>query len=529
MEERFVGSQEDCPQMIQQPRRRIARLSTVLAVAVLAAAAGRRARPSRPIPSCSASGRRRISTHEPVEHRARVRATRRSSSPTTCSPSSTRTPSPAPGFADTWERAADRVTFHIRDGMKWSRTGRRRRRRTCASAGASRSPRSRTRRPSATATSNPGLKDAGVTKIECPDDSTFIAYTTDQSDRIFQVYVPILPKHVCGKFDYKKIAEEKFDAAARRHRSVHARRVEDRPVRAVRPQPATTGASRASPTRSSCGSSRRRRHDGPGAEGGRARLRPQRQRGPVQAAARPTRRTRRSRARRTAGPSSRSTPTGPAPARRSRTAGRRPRRCSTRRSATPSATPSTKQALVDRVLGGFGDVGTTIVPPVLSDWHVEPDNPRTLRHRARQAEARRGRLRPRTATASASTRRASRSRCASYYPNTDDVYAKSAQFVQEWYGQLGIDVTLQSFDSDTLDQPGPAARGRRQGELRHRAVGLGRQPGPERPARSIFRCDQIGTSSDSQYCNPDYDALYDKQLEGGRRRAPRDARRRCRT
>ena len=27
---------------------------------------------------------------------------------------------PGPGFADTWERAADRVTFHIRDGMQWS-------------------------------------------------------------------------------------------------------------------------------------------------------------------------------------------------------------------------------------------------------------------------------------------------------------------------------------------------------------------------------------------------------------------------
>ncbi len=27
---------------------------------------------------------------------------------------------PVPGFADSWERAADRVTFHIRTGMKWS-------------------------------------------------------------------------------------------------------------------------------------------------------------------------------------------------------------------------------------------------------------------------------------------------------------------------------------------------------------------------------------------------------------------------
>src|SRR6185295_8040455 len=27
----------------------------------------------------------------------------------------------------------------------------------------------------------------------------------------------------------------------------------------------------------------------------------------------------------------------------------------------------------------------------------------------------------------------------------------------------------------------------------------------------IFRCDQIGIGSDSQYCNPEYDALYDLQ------------------
>ena len=58
---------------------------------------------------------------------------------------------------------------------------------------------------------DPNVKDAGVTKIECPDDSTFVAYTTDQSDRIFQVYVPIVPEHVYGKVDYKKMADEKFD------------------------------------------------------------------------------------------------------------------------------------------------------------------------------------------------------------------------------------------------------------------------------------------------------------------------------
>ena len=283
----------------------------------------------------------------------------------------------------------------------------------------------------------PGLKDAGVTKIECPDDSTFIAYTTDQSDRIFQVYIPILPKHVWGKFNYKNDRQGEVRRAARGHRSVHPRRVEDRPVRAVRPQPQLLGQARDSPTRSSCSSSRTTRHDGPGAEGGRARLRPQRERGPVQAApGRPDlHRGRRQGERLDA--SWRSTPTAPAPARRSPTAGRRRRRCSTRRSATRSGYAVDKQALVDRVLGGFGDVGTT----------DHPAGPVRVARRARQARA--------TSTSSSPSRSSTRPGICSngdgkrldkegkpiqlrlYYPNTDDDYAKSAQFVQEWYGQLG--------------------------------------------------------------------------------------------
>ena len=207
--------------------------------------------------------------------------------------------------------------------------------------------------------------------------------------------MPILPEHIYGKFDYKKIADQKFDRAARRHRAVHARGVEDRPVRALRAQPELLGqAGLRRRGRPAVLPGRHGRH-GPGAEVGRARLRPRRQPGPVQGARRPTRRTRRSRARRTAGPSSPSTPTAPGPARRSRTAARRRRRCSTRRSATPSATPSTTRRSSTACSAASGTSGNTIVPPVLSDWHVEPDNAPHLRHRARQAEARRGGLPPR--------------------------------------------------------------------------------------------------------------------------------------
>ena len=40
---------------------------------------------------------------------------------------------------------------------------------------------------------------------------------------------------------------------------------------------------------------------------------------------------------------------------------------------------------------------------------------------------------------------------------------------------------------------------------------MGGEPGPHY-LMSIFRCDEIGVSSDSQYCNPRYDELYDRQL-----------------
>ena len=56
-----------------------------------------------------------------------------------------------------------------------------------------------------------------------------------------------------------------------------------------------------------------------------------------------------------------------------------------------------KPALVDKVLGGHGLVGSTIIPPAMAGgkWHLEPTEPADLRHRARQAEARRRRLQAR--------------------------------------------------------------------------------------------------------------------------------------
>ena len=101
------------------------------------------------------------------------------------------------------------------------------------------------------------------------------------------------------------------------------------------------------------------------------------------------------------------------------------------------------------MLGGFGDVGTTIVPPVLGQWHVEPDHPRTF-----DIELAKQKLDAAGYKVDANGARLDKEgkpiSLRLDYPDTDAIYAKSAQFVKDWYGQLGIKVTAQQFDSATL-------------------------------------------------------------------------------
>ena len=494
--------------MIQPPRRRIARLATVLALAVLAllpaAAPAVAADPvvlrvgttqdleaTNPWNTYLVSSYDVVPAHLRPAHRVRQgRQARRPGSPTRGS------------------AAADRVTFHIRDGMKCLGRHAGDGARTCASVGPrdgrdqGREVQHRLRLP------RPGLKDAGVTKIECPDDSTFIAYTTDQSDRIFQVYVPILPKHVWASSTTRRSHEEKFDAPlVGTGPYTLAEWKTNQFARFVR-NPNYWG---------NAGLRRRgrpavlpgRRHDGPGAEGGRARLRPQRQRGPVQAApGRPDlHRGRRQGERLDA--SSRSTPTEPAPARPSRTAARRPRRCSTRPSATRSATRSTSRPSSTACWAA----SATSAPPTSRPscpMARRAGQPRALRHRARQAEARRGRLR--------AERRRQAPRQGGQADQPAPVLPEHGRRLRE-VGAVRAGVVRPAghrrhaagLRQRHPRQPRPAARGRRQGQLRHRAVGLGAA------TRTRTRCCRSSAATRSarrrtaSTATRTYDALYDQQ------------------
>ena len=177
---------------------------------------------------------------------------------------------PVPGFADSWERAADgnSWTFHIRDGMKWSDGQPATSEDACFSLAARDSTRHDGGGSLGAGLPRPERSTTRASpKVECPDPLTMIVTTDDPSDRVLQIYLPIIPKHIWGKETYKTIGDAKFDAAARRHRPVHGRRVADRPVHPLRAKPELLGARRATRTRSSSIIYKNRRHDGPGAQG----------------------------------------------------------------------------------------------------------------------------------------------------------------------------------------------------------------------------------------------------------------------
>jgi peptide/nickel transport system substrate-binding protein len=417
---------------------------------------------------------------------------------------------PVPGFADTWKRAADGKswTFHIRSGMKWSDGTPATAQDACyswdlavaaiadeASIGAG--------------YLDPGLKDAGVTKVECPDDETMIATTEDASDRILQTYLPILPKHIWGDKDYTAIGEAKFEAplvgtgpytVAEWRTSEFARFVRnpnywgprgaadevviqffknaDTMVQALKageidyardPNPEQLKALQNEPgittVVGSANGWTQLAFNGYGASDGKT----------IEGG----------------GPSTKAL-LDPA-----------------FRDALGYAVD--KKVLVDRVLGGFGDVGTTIVPPVLGRWHMEPTTPRTfdLELAGQKLDAAGYKL---DANGARLDKEGKPISLRLYMPDTNDTYPKAAQFIKDWYGELGVKVTTNVYDSATLGNivlP-PEAGAEYKADYDIELWGWAGNPDPN-ALLQIFRCDAIGSSSDSQYCNPEFDAMFDAQ------------------
>jgi peptide/nickel transport system substrate-binding protein len=166
--------------------------------------------------------------------------------------------------------------------------------------------------------------------------------------------------------------------------------------------------------------------------------------------------------------------------------------------------------LADRVIKGYGTPGTTQVPPFHSTWHVPPANPRTFDI----PEAQR-----RLAAAGYETNAQGQLldkedkpiTLRLTWPASEEDGGAIAEFIKEWWGQLGITVQAQVTEDDTLINQLllPEAGGTADWDTY--IWGWGGDPDPT-SLLSFFTTDEIGGLNDTGYSNPEYDQLFLDQI-----------------
>ena len=416
---------------------------------------------------------------------------------------------PVPGFAESWDRSPTAVTFHIRPGMKWSDGE------PATSADACFSWQLALDAKKDDSSIGLGyldvnLTDAGVTKVECPDATTLIASTTDQSDRIYQIYLPIIPKHIFGKNDYKKIGDEAFkgfDAPlvgtgpytlaewktgqfmrfVRNPNYWGDKGFADEVVLQIFSSSDTMVQALKSGDLDYAHGVNADQFKALQGEAGIA---------TVEGAANGWTQL----AFNTYG-------TGTGKVIEGGGASTKALQDVKFRDALGYAVD--KPTLIERVLGGFGDIGTTMVPPVITAFHVEPDHPREF-----NIETAKQKLTDAGYVLDASGKRLDKEgkpiNLRLVFPNSDENYAKTAEFIKDWYGQLGIVVDAQKYDSEPLIDKLLPPEGGGKAEYDIELWGWAGNPDPNGLV-AVFKCDEIGNLSDSLYCNPEFDKLYDQE------------------
>jgi peptide/nickel transport system substrate-binding protein len=164
-----------------------------------------------------------------------------------------------------------------------------------------------------------------------------------------------------------------------------------------------------------------------------------------------------------------------------------------------------KQKLVDSVLSGYGTPGSTIIPPFHTRWHVDPENPRTF-----DIDEAKRRLDAAGYKTDAQGQRLDKDNkplnLRLTWPDSEAENANIAQFIKEWFGQLGITVEAAVTEEGKLidDVTGPP-----NGPADYDMYMWGWVGDPDPTSLlDFFRTEQIGGSSDSYYSNARYDELF---------------------
>ncbi len=169
--------------------------------------------------------------------------------------------------------------------------------------------------------------------------------------------------------------------------------------------------------------------------------------------------------------------------------------------------------LVDRVLAGHGTPGTSLLPPFHANWYVPPAADAQRSFNLQTADEK--------LVAAGYEKDASGQRLDKEgepislrmtWPASESELATAAQFITEWWGELGIPVEAGVTEDDTLlvdlappeyDPPGKADFD----------VYMWGWVGDVDPTSLLqpFTTDEIGGSSDTFYSNPRFDELFTQQ------------------
>jgi peptide/nickel transport system substrate-binding protein len=171
-----------------------------------------------------------------------------------------------------------------------------------------------------------------------------------------------------------------------------------------------------------------------------------------------------------------------------------------------------RQTLADKVYGGFATPGSTVIPPIYTDLHLEPSD-----QVAFDLEAAKATLDAAGYTVGDDGVRVSPDgermalRLLGRQESTES--QKTVEYVKDWLSQIGIEVKVKIVSEDAMYE----AIGN--GDFDMFEWGWVVEPDPDYQM-STFTCDQRSTDdggtiyaglSDSFYCDEEYDKLYDQQ------------------
>lgn len=173
-----------------------------------------------------------------------------------------------------------------------------------------------------------------------------------------------------------------------------------------------------------------------------------------------------------------------------------------------------KELLVKQPLFGFGDPGSTVIPPALPAWHYEPSATEMRRFDLEEAKRRLDAANYKDSNGDGfrEDHEGKEINLNLVTPSSQAYYAQTANLIADWWKQIGIKMTPQVLEKDTVTSmvTPPEADGKANFDIELWGWSGTADPDFE---LSIFTTDQIGGWSDSFYSNPEFDQLYlDQQV-----------------